>query len=60
MPSNISTVEIDGRIVALTAQRNAAMDNIVLLQGALAVERSKVQALEKTAAELKAQLEKKE
>lgn len=42
----ISAAEIDGRIVALTNQRNEANDRIVLLSGMLAVAQQRIKELE--------------
>jgi len=46
----ISTIEIDGRISALVAQRNAAMDQIAVIAGQLASRDARIKELEAAAA----------
>ena len=50
---DISIPEIDGRIHALTEQRNDAMNQAVLLNGRLAAAQHKIGGLEKEIADLK-------
>lgn len=43
----MNPVEIDGRISALVAQRNQAMDQVAMMNGELAVAKARVAELEK-------------
>lgn len=53
----ISAEEVNGRIEALIKQRNKAMDDIVLLQGVLAVQVENVRRLQEENKELQAKLD---
>lgn len=55
MSEQISAVEIDGRIQALSAQRNEANDKVVILHGALVAMQKKLDEANAKIAELEAQ-----
>jgi BMFP domain-containing protein YqiC len=54
--NDISTNEINARLIALTRQRNEALDRIVMLEGAYAVEIEKTRSLAEELAKLEARI----
>lgn len=56
MSRAVSDVEIDGRIIALTQQRNEAQDKYVLLQGQKAVDDAERVSLKSEIASLRGQV----
>jgi BMFP domain-containing protein YqiC len=54
--NEISTNEINARLIALTRQRNEALDRIVMLEGAYAVEIEKTRSLAEELAKLEARI----